>query len=427
MKRERSLLLTLLLFICLSGKGQNIQPISIGDQVPETVIPRLINSEKSTGNLADYKDRLLILDFWATTCSGCVEALPRMMSLQQEFGKQVTILPVTYENEELVLGFLKKNKLTKSLNVNSVVDDKALSALFKHQYIPHEVWIYKGKLIAATSSDYVDKNNIRKVLNGEIPKWPVKNDFYEHDYDKPLFFTEKSNWTNDDLMYTAISQYREGVETKIKTVYDSVGNIERTYFINCPILGIYTLSWHKLIDLPFSVARPNRYIFEVKDRSKYIQGQKNPYGAEWKRANNICFEMRHKGRLTEKERSARIIADLDHFFNLKGRWEKRKAKCLVLRKVDESKLLKTGSVGQVFEQKNQTLKIRNSSLSNFVYRMNNEETSLLMLNETNYVGKVDMDLDVSSLLEMKKGLSKYGLDLNEEEREEYFFVLTERK
>ncbi|SHG42359.1 TlpA family protein disulfide reductase [Pedobacter caeni] len=428
MKRAYTITFTLLLLINFCGKGQTTSAISVGDKVPEVYIQKLINTEKPSAVLSDYKDQLLILDFWATTCSGCVEALPKMMALQEKFKKQVTILPVTYEKEEIVQAFLMKNHLTKGIKVASVVEDKALSALFKHQYIPHEVWIYKGKLIALTSSEYVDANNIQKILDGEVPKWPVKNDFYVHDYTKPLFLGVGGNKiTNDDVMYTAISDFREGMDSKINTVYDALSNMERTYFINSTVLAIYLISWSKLIELPFLVPRPNRLILEVKDPSKYIQNTETSYRAEWDRVNRICFEMRSKGQLSVKERSERMIADMDRFLNLKGRWEKRKAKCLILYKIGEVGLQPSKSEEVIFKQDKEQLKVRKTDLRNFVYQMNNDAMNPLMFDETGYTNPVDMDLEVSSVSALKKSLSKYGLNLREEEREEYFFVLTELK
>lgn len=427
MKNIIKMIILLLTFTGNYVSAQNTESIKIGDDVPELQIDKIINSNRSAGNLKDYKNQLLIIDFWATGCSGCVEGLPKMMSLQKEFGEKITILPVTFEKEESVSKFLKKNHLTKNLKIPTVVEDKALSALFKHQNIPHEVWIYKGKLIAVTFPEYVDAINIEYVLNGGTPKWFVKNDFYEHDYSKPLFFSNQGMKT-DDMLYSAVSNYREGIDTKHDTEYDSLTNVQRSYFTNYPVLAMYTIAWRHLIKLPFGFITPNRYIMEVKDRHKYMYEGDKAYSADWQRKNSICYETRLKGMRKDHEMAKIFIADLDHLLNLRGRWEKKKVKCLILTMDKSMAIPESKSENPLLEQKENVLHFRKVSLATFAFQMNHYFSNPLVFDETDYKIKIDMDLNVSSLAvngKLKSELLKYGLSLTEQEREEYFFVLTE--
>ena len=40
-------------------------------------------------DLADYKGKLLILNFWATWCAPCKEEMPSLDNLQEDIGLQV--------------------------------------------------------------------------------------------------------------------------------------------------------------------------------------------------------------------------------------------------------------------------------------------------------------------------------------------------
>ena len=73
-----------------------IRDLKIGDQVPDLYIAKIIKNQKNSAKISDFKDQLLILDFWDTYCSSCIEALPKMDSLQKEFGHQIKILPVRH-------------------------------------------------------------------------------------------------------------------------------------------------------------------------------------------------------------------------------------------------------------------------------------------------------------------------------------------
>ncbi len=69
---------------CCKTNAQEIG-LNIGDKVPDFVIPKIYNSSKKTARLSDFKDQLLIVDFWLRTCAGCVEALPGLERLQKKF------------------------------------------------------------------------------------------------------------------------------------------------------------------------------------------------------------------------------------------------------------------------------------------------------------------------------------------------------
>ena len=413
-------------------KNTKVRDLIPGDIVPNILIQKIINDNKINGAINDYKDQLLILDFWATTCSGCVRALPHHVVLQKEFGAKIKILPVTYEDEDLAKSFLKKNKLTKNLNIPSVVEDKVLSRWFKHQTIPHEVWIYKGKVIAITDIDYVDQKNIQDVLDEKKTDWPVKDDFAYYDYKTPIFKTKvipKTNGVKSERSpcYSGITGYQEGALPKLGLVTDSLSYSQRFCIINYSILNAYLYAWQPLskVTNPF----PNQIRLEVKDRSKYIK-PRDAYYAAWTRKNDISYEMQWHNMLTETERAKIIISDLDRMLGLHGRWEKRTEKCLVLVRVSQNDSLKAKGNDNVFDVDSAVKRLRNNSLGNLVYHMNQFSENPRVFDETDYPQPVDLDLDFgfwTDISAIRKALQRYGLDLKEETREMDFFILTENK
>lgn len=68
--------------------------------------------------LSELKGNVVVLDFWATWCPPCVEALPKLMAVQQSTAEQpVRILPINLDpQEELdsrVIPFLKQRNLER--------------------------------------------------------------------------------------------------------------------------------------------------------------------------------------------------------------------------------------------------------------------------------------------------------------------------
>jgi thiol-disulfide isomerase/thioredoxin len=46
------------------------------------------NTDGSVQKLKDMQGKVVILDFWATYCKPCLEAIPHLMALQKQYGKE---------------------------------------------------------------------------------------------------------------------------------------------------------------------------------------------------------------------------------------------------------------------------------------------------------------------------------------------------
>lgn len=427
-------------------KLANLPNLSVGDSLPHFLINKVINTNKRANRTIDYKNQLLIIDFWATSCVGCVLALPKMDSLQKQFGVKIKILPVTYEKEINVLAFWKNNRNTRNLSLSSVVEDKIFAAYFKHRTIPHEVWIYKGKVIAITSSDYVEANNIQLVLSEQKISWPLKNDFYVFDGTKKSLFVPDSNQidtVSTFIKYAAISDYKEAANSEgfggSGIVRDRRKNTIRTFFLNHPIYNAYLINWSRVINFgnlvrPSFLIQPNQVIWEVRDKSKYVFVEGSGALQGWLRNNGICFESLNPDiGQTDADVSRSVISDLDRLLGLHARWEKRKEKVLILVRTDKSIPLKskhtlTDEYDDRLITKGSVHQFRDSPLGTIIKKLNQEANNPYVFDETAYPDKLDMDLNFSSWTDIpgiKKALQPYGLDLKEEERLVDKFVFTE--
>jgi len=401
----------------------NAQDISlnIGDRLPDFSIAKIISSSQRTIKTSDFKDRLLIVDFWATNCPGCVEALSKMEALQKQFDSKIKILPVTYEPEELVIGFWKNNKYTKNLSITTVVEDKMFSRYFKHRTIPHEVWIYKEKIIAITTADYVDANNIQRVLNGEKIDWPVKNDFYAFDAKKQHLFNFDSNQIDTNLtsiQYAAISDYKDGVNSEGSTggagiVRNKEKKNIRAYFLNQPIFMSYVLLLNKVVKSG-TLVKPglntsNEVIWEVKDPSRYIHRKTDGYLQDWLRVNAICYESVNPDTgQTDEQVYKRMVSDLNALLGLKVRWEKRKEIVWVLVKIGQYNQNESGIES----------KVEKYNPSDLVYELNQHEENPYVFDESN--SNEALNLNIKSWTDIQKLstiLKPLGYDLKSEERE----------
>src|SRR6185437_11984299 len=98
-KRSWALIILLLSHVSLFAQTVAGPGLRVGEKVPDVVVGNIINYKYKTARLSDFKGKLLILDFWATWCSGCIRAMPKMEALEQQFNGRLQVLGVDDETE----------------------------------------------------------------------------------------------------------------------------------------------------------------------------------------------------------------------------------------------------------------------------------------------------------------------------------------
>lgn len=132
--------------------------------------------------LPAQENQLIILDFFASWCTSCAKALPKLDSLQTQFGRRLSIRLVSSygtrdTKEKIEAYFIRRKKPNgEAYSFPIIYNDSLLKNSFPHNKIPHYVWIYNGKLIAITRTTSVTAVNIKNVLCGQIITLPLKND-----------------------------------------------------------------------------------------------------------------------------------------------------------------------------------------------------------------------------------------------------------
>lgn len=114
----------------------------------------------------DPDGKVIVLDFWATWCAPCVEALPELQELAAKFKeKEVVFYAINVaEMPEAISEFLKSHEL----KVPVIVDPEGqLSAAYAATAIPQTVLIGKGGRVEAVHVGF-DGGDSMSILESEI-------------------------------------------------------------------------------------------------------------------------------------------------------------------------------------------------------------------------------------------------------------------
>lgn len=139
----------------------------IGDFPPPLTLAKTLQGSPAVElSWNKLKGKVVVLEFWATWCGPCVQSIPHLNELAEQFkNKPVVFISVTSENEEVVRLFLKNHPMKTFVGLD---DYQVLNKAFRVQGIPQVVIVdADGHIAAITHPASVKPENLDEVLAGK--------------------------------------------------------------------------------------------------------------------------------------------------------------------------------------------------------------------------------------------------------------------
>lgn len=385
--------------------------LAIGSELPKLPIMDVLNYKSGKVDLNGIKDRVVILDFWDTSCVSCIELMPDVKKVQEQMGDKVNIFTVTAQSKQTIQKFFKNNDFLKEKNVflPSIVADTLLHSYFPHRGVPHSVFIYKGKIKAVTHADYIKPEFINQLIATGKLDVPIKNDFNDQMVSQEV--------TGDNVIgRVLITGFQKDLATDggLPITRDSTsGN-----FI-CRMNNVETLSAYQRLfaqmEKPKFLWVPGRIIWKVKDKNKYRYEEGTGGRNLWKSKHAICYQRISRDTLPKATMAEMVIRDLNFFLGLSVRKSRAVQDVVVIKKVDKKRdriVAKAG--GQTVE-----------GAESVAFLLDLSGLYPPALDESGYTGNLDIG-EYDTLEVLNEQLSNYGLQAVMDRREIEVMVFEER-
>ncbi len=140
----------------------------------------LMDASGKTVQFADYRGKVLLLNFWATDCGGCRLEIPWLVEIDRSYrNKKVAVvgisMDVSYENlKNAAEAWTRVNPFVQSHQIRYPVlmGDNSVTKRYSIEALPVTYLIDAGGRIAATYVGLIDKENVEANINTLLSERP---------------------------------------------------------------------------------------------------------------------------------------------------------------------------------------------------------------------------------------------------------------
>jgi thiol-disulfide isomerase/thioredoxin len=420
-------ILIVLAVLCLffsvhAQQAKLIRPLNLGDTVPDIVVPTVLNFKTKTLRLSDYKDKLIIIDFWAMFCSPCIGHMPTMYAMQQKHREQLLVMldnPLeSREAPNKIQNYLIERK--KAFDLPSVISDSVLYKLFHPASLGIYTWIKNGRVIAYTESEDVTEENVQKLIANENPNF---HQVYRITYDRarPLFINNNGGSNPSNYVYRSI----------IFPFIDGVFGNQAFFDDSDRYIGIARYD-QTILSLIYS-SHPKFYNFSPAYRRIKVRHPEDlPLDIttdSLKRKYIFNYEAIFPPT-SEKRAHEMFQEDIARYFPYRMDSVKLKDSCWVLSLSKRNKIITKGQPERAtnyYEHSGLPIYFHNSKMSEIV-RAFEGYYKIPFIDETGYDGKLWLIMPVNQrdMAALAKSLEKQGVLLTKQIRELTYAVVTDK-
>lgn len=393
------------------------KPLKIGDLLPERLWDsplEVVNHPQKATTLAPDKDKLILIDFWATWCSSCLTNFPKMEELQHKLEGRIKVVPVTDQDRETVQKFFQSKNGQKYSSIKSVIADKKMRQLFPHNAIPYVIWIQDGRVINTTDGEQVTEQSVTEILEGKRSSLQT---VIPMDRGRPFMLSENFDLEKE----AAIESYSVVAHGRVRAsppgmVYRSKGEtIVGRLFSNMLLLNIYRVIGIELFKKSSDHFSSKRIVNLLKDPDAISFNPENETEIANEKLYSFDFisPVSEVGTLYED-----MLKELNKATPYVATIKTKTVKCLALQNISSGSSIAAKISTPVNKSVNSPDSGKKVTTTDLLRNLNssNRVTPLPVIDQTGTEQYFDIDFTIfSDLNALNKALAKYNLSLMETE------------
>jgi uncharacterized protein (TIGR03435 family) len=139
----------------------------IGDAPPPLVLSETVQGPPPNEISWDkLKGKVVVLEFWNINCVPCVQAIPHLNELVEQFSNRVVFISISEDNGDYLKKFLKRKPINSWVVLDGLLNPTRTA--FDVYGIPHTVIVdASGKIAAITHPAALEANNLEEILAGK--------------------------------------------------------------------------------------------------------------------------------------------------------------------------------------------------------------------------------------------------------------------
>lgn len=392
------------------------QALKVGDSCPDLEFEYFFKAHVTKKSFSDYSDKWILLDFWATYCSGCVAGLKKLETLGELYQDRLAVIPVATQNDEQVIKFWTNNAFTRPLGIGTMLLNEMLENLFPRQAVPHYVLINpEREIVAITYAEFINENNIGKALSNI----PIR--FADKTIENPVVSNVENSEEIDGLVsrehsvgYSSLKGYDPRMQSSSGYLkLDTVGDKVYCVINNNTLYEMYL----KTVNADYAKFSKLRIIENIDSSELFFNKTAGGYRIDWDSKNKYIYSISFLRGQSREKVLAKVRSDLDFYFDLNGRIERRELKVWKV-KIDADRI----KANDVYNKKVLTL----GSIINILQK--SESVPYILFNDGRLKDVVICAIEdfpgITSAEEIKTWLTKAGVEITENMEEVNCFVLS---
>jgi thiol-disulfide isomerase/thioredoxin len=125
-------------------------------------------TDGKTFDLAQWKGKVVLINFWATWCGPCRMEIPDLITLQEKYGPQgFTVVGVSQDDSmEIVLPFIKENKI----NYPVIMATREISQQYEVRSLPSSLLVNREGKVVWAMAGVSQAQSTESIIAPEIEK-----------------------------------------------------------------------------------------------------------------------------------------------------------------------------------------------------------------------------------------------------------------